>query len=337
MDNRSTISLCGKLYKILDILSGIVIVDCSVSRKHKIGSGNGERKIYLQGNVEEKYKFFDSFEREIKGFVTKGNLKDYLTSAKKEFCNPTQDYKNKEKLRKEYSELQCYIESLEDVNTFIVKKSDVTHSGLYINNGSGKRIDRNWNLIGDIALPRVSRLAILKLELDGEIIFYFKLSYGVDVLIEDETEEIEVLEKVNNCKISPTEKETIILARVGQGTYRKKLLEESCVCPFTLIDDEHLLIASHIKPWKKSNNNEKKDPKNGFVLSPTYDKLFDRGYISFKDDKSLMISPWLSEYNRQKLGIEEGLIIESLPTIDEKRARYLEYHRQFVLKKLEDL
>ena len=337
MENRNTISLCGKQYKIIDILSGIVIVDCSVSRKHKIGSGNGERKIYLQGNVDEKYKFFDNFNHEIKGFVTKANLKDYLMSAKKEFYNPTQEYKNKAELKKEHSDLLKYVESLDDRSMFVVKKSDVTHSGLYINNGSGKRIDKNWNLIGDVSLPRVSRLAILKLESEGEIIFYFKLSYGVDILSEEESEENEAIEKVNSCKLTPAEKETIILARVGQESYRKKLLEESCICPFTFIDDEHLLIASHIKPWKKSNNSEKKDPKNGFVFSPTYDKLFDRGYISFNEDKSLIISPWLSEYNREKLGIEEGMIIESLPTIDERRARYLEYHRQYVMKKLEDL
>lgn len=337
MENRNAISLCGKQYKILDILSGIVIVDCSVSRNHKIGSGNGERKIYLQGNVGEKYKFFDNFEHEIKGFVTKSNLKNYLLSAKSEFYSPTQEYKNKSNLKKEYMDLSKYVDSLDDMNTFIVKKSEVTHSGLYINNGSGKRIDKNWNLIGDIALPRISRIAILKLEREGEIIFYFKISYGVEILVEDESEEYAAVEKVNNSKLAPTEKETIILARVGQGSYRKKLLEESCICPFTYIDDEHLLIASHIKPWKKSTNKEKKDPKNGFVLSPTYDKLFDRGYISFNEDKSLIISPWLSEYNREKLGIEEGMIIESLPTIDERRARYLEYHRQFVMKKLEDL
>lgn len=337
MDNRNTISLCDKQYEILDILSGIIIVDCSVSRKHKIGTGNGERKIYLQGNVNEKYKFFDSFEHQINGFVTKSNLEEYLSAAKAEFYSPTQNYKNKEQLKKEYADLKKHVAELEMINMFIVKKSNVTHSGLYINNGSVKRSDKNWNLIGDIALPRVSRLSILKLRSDNGIQFYFKLSYGVDILNEDESEDTEIIEKVNNCKLSVTEKEAIILARVGQGTYRKKLLEESCICPFTYIDDEHLLIASHIKPWKKSNNSEKRDPKNGFLFSPTYDKLFDRGYISFHNDKSLIISPWLSEYNRQKLGIKEGMIIETLPMIDDKRARYLDYHRQFVLKKLEDL
>ena len=32
-------------------------------------------------------------------------------------------------------------------------------------------------------------------------------------------------------------------------------------CPFTMINDERLLRASHIKPWVVSNDKEKLDPK----------------------------------------------------------------------------
>ncbi len=114
-------------------------------------------------------------------------------------------------------------------------------------------------------------------------------------------------------------------------------MEETGICPFTMVNDEHLLIASHIKPWKQAENKEKKDPKNGFVFTPTYDKLFDRGYISFTDDKRLMVSTWLSKYNREQLGLVEGQVIDRLPVIDEKRKQYLEYHRAHIFKKLEDL
>jgi len=53
------------------------------------------------------------------------------------------------------------------------------------------------------------------------------------------------------------------------------------ICPFTKINDNRLLIASHIKPWAFSDNKERLDLKNVFVLSPLFDKLFDRGLISF--------------------------------------------------------
>ena len=70
-------------------------------------------------------------------------------------------------------------------------------------------------------------------------------------------------------------------ARKGQGIYRDKMLQECPFCPITMINDERLLIASHIKPWAVSSDDEKLDPKNGFMLSPLYDKLFDRGLMTF--------------------------------------------------------
>lgn len=338
MNNKSKLIINGEEYLVCDVLSGNPIEDCSVCRAHKIGKGHGERKIYLQGNVEEKFKFFNDFSDDIRGFLMKSDLKTYLLAAKKEFKNPQHDYREKELLKREYKELCDKVEGLTEIIPFSVKKSDVTHTGLYINQNSGKKIDTNWNLIGDIALPRISKLSILKLMKGEEIVYYFKLSFGLAETDEKDTFDYEeAIEKIKSSKLKPVEKECIILARVGQGTYRRKLLEESSVCPFTLVDDEHLLIASHIKPWKKANNIEKKDPKNGFVFTPTYDKLFDRGYISFNDDKTLIISPWLSEYNREKLNIRDGMKIEHLPSIDSKRAKYLCYHREHVMKKLEDL
>lgn len=338
MDNTSKILICGEEYSVCDVLSGNAIEDCSVCKAHKIGNGHGERKIYLPGNVEEKFKFFNGFNIDIKGFLLKSDLVAYLMAAKKEFNNPQQDYREKDLLKKEYKKLCDRVAALAEIIPLSIKKSNVTHSGLYINQNSGKKADANWNLIGDIALPRISKLSILKLRKDDEIRYYFKLSFGMAEADEKDAFDYEdEIEKIKESKLKPAEKECIILARVGQGTYRKKLLEESCVCPFTLVDDEHLLIASHIKPWKKSTYYEKKDPKNGFVFTPTYDKLFDRGYISFNDDKTLIVSPWLSEYNREKLNIYDGMMIELLPVIDGKRAKYLCYHREHVMKKLEDL
>lgn len=332
------IRILGTEYEVIDVLSNITIVDSAVGKKHKIGFGQGERKLYLRGNVEERENFFDGFATNIQGFLLKENLLNYLNMTKKEYKEPRYEYRGKEGMPREYDELKRIIEEKEDVLKFAVKKSDVTHSGIYINQASGKRTDANWNLIGDIALPKISRLSILKLEKDSEIKYYFKLSYSLVDIEEAEDDEIEKsIEKIENSKLNPTEKETLILARIGQGIYRRRLLEETSACPFTLVDDEHLLIASHIKPWKKSSNNEKKDPKNGFVFTPTYDKLFDRGYISFTDDKKLIVSPWISRYNCDRLGLEDGVVLEKLPNIDEKRKKYLEYHRTNILKKLEDL
>ena len=103
------------------------------------------------------------------------------------------------------------------------------------------------------------------------------------------------------------------------------------MCPFTMVNDERILIASHIKPWAKANDDEKVDPKNGYMLTPTFDRLFDRGFITFNEDKSMLVSPWLSPMNQKRLGIYTGKVITSLP-IDEKRIIYLKYHRENIFK-----
>lgn len=331
------LNIANKKFKIIDILSNITIVNTSVCRKHKISNSHGERKIYLPGSIEEKYNFFDGFSNEINGFVWKENLLCYLQDAKKEYRNPTRSYRNKDEMKQEHKQLMNQISNMDDILPFKIKKAQVEHTGLYINQDSGRRIDRNWNLITDIALPDISRISIFKGDFEGKRFFYFKLSFGTTESSDEDKEELKVLEKIQNGRASEAEKEILIKSRIGQGKYRKKLLEEVCVCPFTKVDDERLLIASHIKPWKSSNNVEKKDPHNGFVFTPTYDKLFDRGYISFEDNKQLIISPWLSRYTCEMLNLDKGMILDKLPEIDSKRKRYLEYHRTYVLKKMEDL
>ncbi len=110
-----------------------------------------------------------------------------------------------------------------------------------------------------------------------------------------------------------------------------KLLAECPFCPITLVSDDRLLIASHIKPWVASNDFEKTDPKNGFMLTPTFDRLFDRGFLSFTEDKKTILSPFLSNMTYSKLGISDNKIISHLPI--EGREEYLEYHRNEILKK----
>jgi predicted restriction endonuclease len=98
-----------------------------------------------------------------------------------------------------------------------------------------------------------------------------------------------------------------------------------------MINEESLLIASHIKPWAVSDSKERIDPNNGFILSPLYDKLFDRGYITFTDDKRVTISNWLSRQVKERIGIKDNQLFQFLP-VNDARAHYLEYHRTTVFK-----
>jgi putative restriction endonuclease len=97
-------------------------------------------------------------------------------------------------------------------------------------------------------------------------------------------------EEIRNDQIPETEKEQLIKARVGQGLFRQRLEHIENRCRLTGITDKRLLIAGHIKPWRDSNNREKLDGENGFLLSPHVDRLFDRGWISFANQGKILCS-----------------------------------------------
>lgn len=143
-------------------------------------------------------------------------------------------------------------------------------------------------------------------------------------------EENDILNALENTDISQTEKYQIAKARVGQGKFRRLLIEEGLYCPFTQVDDFRLLIASHIKPWTVANNLERLDPKNGLLLTPTYDKLFDKGFISFTENKELMISSKLDGNNISKLGLIPNNVVSNLNL--EGREQYFAYHRREVFR-----
>ena len=98
-----------------------------------------------------------------------------------------------------------------------------------------------------------------------------------------------------------------------------------------MIADERLLIASHIKPWAASNNIEKIDPYNGYILSPLYDKLFDRGFIRFTENRHVILSEFISPYTWKQIGIKNDTFIKTLP-MDDKRIEYLKFHHNSVFK-----
>lgn len=134
---------------------------------------------------------------------------------------------------------------------------------------------------------------------------------------------------INKLVLSPkdliTTKDVLTAIRIGQSEFRKKLIASLKKCPITGIDDIRILTASHIKPWTQSTNLERLDLKNGFLFSPTFDRLFDRGLISFSNDKALLVSDSFSERNLSKLNLSRKQIIAELPIFG--REEYLEYHR----------
>lgn len=130
-------------------------------------------------------------------------------------------------------------------------------------------------------------------------------------------------------KIPETTREILILARKGQGPYRDQLINYWGECSVSDVNLPGFLRASHIKPWRDSDNVERLDRYNGLLLNPTLDVAFDKGYISFSDEGKILISDALS-------GKEKALSISSemsLKKVDLDHHKYLEWHRRNIFKK----
>ncbi len=89
--------------------------------------------------------------------------------------------------------------------------------------------------------------------------------------------------------------------------------------------------ASHIKPWRDSDNAERLDKYNGLLLIPNLDVAFDKGLISFKDDGMIMISPHLSPQEIDLLGIKKDMKIKK-EKLTHNHKKYLKYHRNKIFK-----
>ena len=148
-------------------------------------------------------------------------------------------------------------------------------------------------------------------------------------LIVNNTSIIDDLSEINDSKqLSETEKKNLINSRIGQGDFRKNLINSWGGCSVTKHKQIDILIASHIKPWKNSTNCERLDKYNGFLLIPNLDKLFDKGYISFDDEGKIMISNELNNF--EELGINKAMKIE----IENEHKKYLVFHRDNIFQKV---
>ena len=94
----------------------------------------------------------------------------------------------------------------------------------------------------------------------------------------------------------PSERQAIWWARVGQHKFAKAVLRNcgwECVfCGFSLGADtaRPLLRASHIKPWRASSGDERRDVRNGVAACPTHDAAFDAGDLTLERDLSVVLS-----------------------------------------------
>jgi len=132
--------------------------------------------------------------------------------------------------------------------------------------------------------------------------------------------------------ILETEKSSLILARRGQGLFRQNVSLIEHACRITKVDRPEHLIASHCKPWRDSTNEERLDGENGLLLTPSVDHLFDRGFISFDNDGSLLISPVAHKPSLARMGIPMDRLL-NVGQFSSGQRKYLDFHRDAVFLK----
>ena len=359
MENFQKIHIEGKEYFIIDSIQNLRAEDSFIYRKNKLQmfKGNGESRKYVGsylGSSGERLSDFFEYEnwgngiengervytpiQEENCFFSKSNLLKYMYDARIEYQNQEQIYNFD--ISDLYTTNFNSISELREEKIFfsIYDVSDLTDNKL--SRGYIRSDNEIWDTWRKIVLPKISYLSILKLlqvvdnKENQKPLFYFRilLDYQFRSIVHPKligtTAEIEIIEKVNREKVKSGN-------RQGATLYRKKVIAHMHQCPFTKISDRELLIASHIKPYsvciKEGREDQASDYLNGLALTPTYDKLFDQGFITFKDNGDLVCGTLLNPDTWEKLNINPNAK-NNLKIYPEERQHYLEYHRQFVFQ-----
>lgn len=133
------------------------------------------------------------------------------------------------------------------------------------------------------------------------------------------------------------EKNVIVKQRVNQNFFRKAVLTSyRNTCCITGLNNPELLIASHIKPWSISDENERTNPGNGLCLNALHDKAFDRGFITVTPDYKIHVSTDISD-------VYNGAVVEkffknyanqqiALPEKFMPQKNFLSYHNEVIFQ-----
>jgi putative restriction endonuclease len=128
-----------------------------------------------------------------------------------------------------------------------------------------------------------------------------------------------------------------VKTRVNQHVFRQIVMGNyNSRCAITGIDISDLLIASHIIPWHK-NEQERLNPENGICLSSLYDKAFDKGFLTINEKLKVVFSPELKrnldkKYFNQLFKPFEGEKILSPQKYLPKR-EFLQFHYESIFRK----
>lgn len=127
-----------------------------------------------------------------------------------------------------------------------------------------------------------------------------------------------------------------VKTRVNQNVFREIVLANyDKKCAITGIDLPDLLVASHIIPWSK-NEEERLNPENGICLSALYDRAYDKGLIGITEKYQIIVSSELKlkeakEYYPVTFGQLHGTLL-NLPQKYLPKKDFLQFHLDTVFR-----
>lgn len=127
--------------------------------------------------------------------------------------------------------------------------------------------------------------------------------------------------------------------RKGQRAFRLALLSNyNHECCLSSIKNTDMLLASHIVPWRKDENN-RTNPQNGLLLNALLDRAFDKGYFTLSPSsfeavvsekiKDPHLVRYLAQFKREKI---------HLPNNPDKwpKKEFLEFHSDTIFETFTD-
>jgi putative restriction endonuclease len=358
MKKAQRLLIDNKEYFILDQLEPYRIEDSFIHRENKLSSfsGNGEAKKHVgsySGDSGKRISAFFNYSNwgiphldqtcnrktlgsaELVGaivsrncFFSKSNLSQYIQSCQTEYNFPTQNYHRNIKDYYNSRSIQINTQTSTLLKFTIFDASD--NFDQRQNRGYIKSDEETWELFRKISLPKITMLSVLKLMdiITSEVFFYFKLFIDPD------------RDNLRHPSVEGATSSTSTRRPYSQEEFKREVHLHLPKCPFSGVSDERLLVASHIKPniicIREGRIDQASDRYNGLSLSPTYDRLFDRGLITFTDSGQLICGTELKLDTWLRLQIDPT--ITRLYDIKPKgREEYLDYHRNHVFPNLTEI
>lgn len=143
-------------------------------------------------------------------------------------------------------------------------------------------------------------------------------------------DEASIEELQGNHDLSESERVALVKIRIGQSNYRQQLIQRWGGCSVTGCKLTDYLIASHIHAWGKCESaDERWDPDNGLLLTPSLDKLFDRGLIGFEDSGNIVFHHHLARGEMHHFGVNQNIRLRR-EVLNKYRGimKYLRLHRE---------